>query len=383
MPQIGIFDRWSAGGGAYYGQDLFYTPEQFGAVGDGVTDDTLAFQAALAAGDHVFASRNYIISLPLVVRANCALTLGGSTSIRGTAAAQNMIELHSYSLLEGGLLELPAAATAAAIYINGDDKVDLPKIKDLKIWGNTNTGIGLHIDVSDPLSHGAGNFSLRGVLDNVQFRELDTAIYVQKSAPATGSWCNAYQLSNIQIWHCTHSGVLTVAGGWRITNLMGQYSAGDVDGWSLEGLQNTFTNVIYYDLPGGFQVFIFSAASGYNLVNFWRPDYTTYISDAGTENRFTWPTYIHGISRFYDGIEIDAPYALTFQFDGMAALYRPGAGTIRTDGTFVAGTKLSSPAINSALPSYANNAAALLGGLVAGDFYCETGTNPLRIAKVY
>jgi hypothetical protein len=35
------------------------------------------------------------------------------------------------------------------------------------------------------------------------------------------------------------------------------------------------------------------------------------------------------------------------------------------------------------LPAYANNAAALVGGLVAGNLYVETGTNPLRIAIVF
>ena len=33
-------------------------------------------------------------------------------------------------------------------------------------------------------------------------------------------------------------------------------------------------------------------------------------------------------------------------------------------------------------PNYANNAAALAGGLVSGDFYTVTGTNPLQVAKV-
>jgi hypothetical protein len=35
------------------------------------------------------------------------------------------------------------------------------------------------------------------------------------------------------------------------------------------------------------------------------------------------------------------------------------------------------------LTPYANNAAALAGGLTVGDCYTETGTNPLRVAVVY
>lgn len=35
------------------------------------------------------------------------------------------------------------------------------------------------------------------------------------------------------------------------------------------------------------------------------------------------------------------------------------------------------------LTDYANNAAAITGGLAAGDFYTETGTNPKRVCVVY
>lgn len=39
--------------------------------------------------------------------------------------------------------------------------------------------------------------------------------------------------------------------------------------------------------------------------------------------------------------------------------------------------------INAPLTDYANNAAAITGGLSAGDFYTETGTNPKRVCVVY
>jgi hypothetical protein len=34
------------------------------------------------------------------------------------------------------------------------------------------------------------------------------------------------------------------------------------------------------------------------------------------------------------------------------------------------------------IPPYANNAAALLGGLAVGDLYTETGTDPRRVCVV-
>lgn len=62
-----------------------------------------------------------------------------------------------------------------------------------------------------------------------------------------------------------------------------------------------------------------------------------------------------------------------------------GAERVRVDATGLAvgktspGTRLSLVG----LPSYASNAAALAGGLTAGDFYVMTGTDPREIAVVY
>ena len=63
MAQVGLHDLWSAGGGAYYGQDLYYTPEQFGAIGDGIADDTLpilnCYVACPAGGAIKFSKPSY------------------------------------------------------------------------------------------------------------------------------------------------------------------------------------------------------------------------------------------------------------------------------------------------------------------------------------
>ena len=49
MAQVGIYGNYGAGGVVVYSQDTYYTPEMFGAVGDGVTDDTAAMLLAIAA----------------------------------------------------------------------------------------------------------------------------------------------------------------------------------------------------------------------------------------------------------------------------------------------------------------------------------------------
>jgi hypothetical protein len=44
--------------------------------------------------------------------------------------------------------------------------------------------------------------------------------------------------------------------------------------------------------------------------------------------------------------------------------------------------RLSGNARLGTCPNYANNAAAVAGGLVSGDLYTVTGTNPLQVARV-
>ena len=61
--------------------DNTVTPEMFGAVGDGVTDDVVAIQAAMDTKKHVlFMNKTYYISAPLVLASNMWLT-GQNTTI--------------------------------------------------------------------------------------------------------------------------------------------------------------------------------------------------------------------------------------------------------------------------------------------------------------
>ena len=64
--------------------ERFVTPEMFGAVGDGVADDTESIQAAVNNGRCVFANgKMYFISAMIVVPDNSFVDLNGSTVVRG------------------------------------------------------------------------------------------------------------------------------------------------------------------------------------------------------------------------------------------------------------------------------------------------------------
>lgn len=76
--------------------DNFYynTPEMYGAKGDGVTDDTEAFQKALTAGGYVYLPGNYFISSTLTVKSNTAI-IGCNNTI--TTNALTLFSLNGIS----------------------------------------------------------------------------------------------------------------------------------------------------------------------------------------------------------------------------------------------------------------------------------------------
>lgn len=77
---------------------IFTTPEQFGAVGNGITDDTTACQAALNTGLDVFFAQKYFVSSALLPLSNQTLWgTGGQSVISMTANDTNCINLSAIS----------------------------------------------------------------------------------------------------------------------------------------------------------------------------------------------------------------------------------------------------------------------------------------------
>lgn len=87
IPQVAagsVTDLAVATGSKLYNRinDVIYV-QDYGAVGDGVTDDTAALQAALNAGDHIEfqAAKVYVISSPLAISNRTAFVIRGNGAI--------------------------------------------------------------------------------------------------------------------------------------------------------------------------------------------------------------------------------------------------------------------------------------------------------------
>lgn len=101
------------------------TPERYGAKGDGSTDDTVAFQTALAENRVVFVpGGTYKLSDTLLIRENCCLELSQDTVLNFTQTAKNCIEMKRLANLEGNHATIFVPYTFNANVIHASTDVD-------------------------------------------------------------------------------------------------------------------------------------------------------------------------------------------------------------------------------------------------------------------
>ena len=95
----------------------------YGAKGDGTTDDTAAFQAALAANRIVFVPEGtYLIKSALRIRENCMLELTQATVLNFTQTSGNCIEMQRSANIKGNhaTISVPYAFSGHVIHASTD-----------------------------------------------------------------------------------------------------------------------------------------------------------------------------------------------------------------------------------------------------------------------
>lgn len=102
-------------------------PQQYGAKGDGTTDDTAAFQAALAENRVVnVPGGTYLLSDTLTIGANCCLELSQDTVLKFTQTSENCIVLQGSATLRGNhaIISVPYAFTGNALAMDTNLETD-------------------------------------------------------------------------------------------------------------------------------------------------------------------------------------------------------------------------------------------------------------------
>ena len=103
----------------------------YGAAGDGVTDDTAAFEQALAENRLVYVPEGeYLISDTLVIRENCELELAQSAVLKFTQTDKNCITLLRLASLKGNhaTICVPYEFSASVLYSSTEE--DLKAVPD-------------------------------------------------------------------------------------------------------------------------------------------------------------------------------------------------------------------------------------------------------------
>jgi hypothetical protein len=117
------------------------TPQAFGAVGDGVADDTLALQAALDA------AKGKVLTIPPGTYLTKHLVVGSNTTIAGSGAGSSILKLH------------PSTPTNQTILFN-------------ELWGTLNTYLDHNIVVTGVGFDGANIARTSELLSFIKVRNL-------------------------------------------------------------------------------------------------------------------------------------------------------------------------------------------------------------------
>lgn len=174
----------------------------YGAMGDGVTDDTAAFQSALRANRVVkVPGGNYRLSGGLVVDDNCCLELAQDAVLRFENLAGNCITLNRSATLRGNHATVFVPYSFAGHVIHADTSVH-ESVKDVQPWakGDPQWKTGRYLtDLNICMVNSSGEHkSLEG-------SSFGTAVYISANRQGTGESRSTY------IWGLNFSG-LRIAG---------------------------------------------------------------------------------------------------------------------------------------------------------------------------
>lgn len=112
----------SGGGGDIIASSIYKTLEDFGAIGDGVTDDTSALQNAIDSGSPIFIlPKTYLINSSVTATNNVFLTGAGASSVLKTTSNKVSIKINGYNNTFSNFSMLGSGVGSAqnAIYVTG------------------------------------------------------------------------------------------------------------------------------------------------------------------------------------------------------------------------------------------------------------------------
>lgn len=126
----------------------FVSVREFGAVGDGTTDDTTALQTALTAGGNIYIPDGTYITLPLFAASNTRILMGRNATLKAKTGygvndrLLNIITVDDFEMI-GGTIQMLRAAYAGVVneqrhcvMISGSNRIKLIRVKAIDSGGD-------------------------------------------------------------------------------------------------------------------------------------------------------------------------------------------------------------------------------------------------------
>ena len=209
------------------------TPQDYGAIGDGIADDTAAVQACLNSNSNVLLYGNYKTTDYLEVFSNQFIFSNNATITRSSTASAILVALNRENIQIKGSLTLVGSGnfegTSSGIKMSGVDnfKVDGVVFKNI-------SGVGLWISagsVSFPRGKG-------GLISNIQ--AINCYIGMQFDYGAQGEY---HSVVNFNATECNtganiYAGNISITGGNIVDNTLGIYLGGFLSSNNSHGILN-------------------------------------------------------------------------------------------------------------------------------------------------
>jgi hypothetical protein len=205
----------------------FKNAKDYGALGDGSTDDTAALQAAIDAangGTVVVPDGTYIVSRVNPGTTDYCLNLSGAINFNLAKGA--IIKLADGEITNGTDECYMIKITSSDVTISGDGMVDMNKS------GQTDTSIGTNIGTRICIDSNGGTYSNITIIDIFVYDALGDGIRLKGANNTTGVLTNV-NVHNIRMEQCREGVLFHWANGIRCSNnyLIMDNSTGAQDGF--------------------------------------------------------------------------------------------------------------------------------------------------------
>lgn len=270
----------------------FVSVKDFGAVGDGVTDDTAAIQNAIDTfeGGIFVPKGTYSVLSTITIKNGRSLVLDKGAIINYDSVSGTVFQLEKNANLVGdtSFVNLTETSwTGQAVVIDGAERVDFENgivisgitfVANITTPGNpTINSVGLYL-----FSNGNDHYVSGVKVSNVSLKNFEKAVVLESilgtgvlGNPATWRWVNGNIFENCFVYNCTYAfkllgnpGPPNAVDANIFTNFIVQVFTATVEEVAeIQGNENRFDGYIW-DFPQGLkQSFDFAAGTSKNVVS--------------------------------------------------------------------------------------------------------------------